>query len=782
MLGSRRWGRFSGPLVIALGLMSPIVAYAQFGMVAPTTSGRAAEAITGAIHGSVGMVLAAKPVIDMQEVSVVNAMAIGGADRRVMITGMVDGSVAVWDLFMGRQQTRQTEHKGAALAVAAGEDGKTGLSGGSDGLVVVWSLDAGVVRASVADGGTDGAVGAVAVSKDGRMGAAGYGNGTTRIIDLASGKVLKTVKGPKGGAVTTLAFDEGGMLAAGTDNGTISLIDAKSGKVGRQLTHGARVTGLAFLPQGRLASAGMDGEGMLWTVRDGKSTGSFKGGMGGLTSLAVSADGGRIVAGTGQGMVTLFDAATGAVVKSYEGHTATINSVAFGRGDAVIHTASADGTSRVFNRDEAQELAQVVAGKDGSWSAFNKDGMFDGEGQNAVDSVAWQSDDLKFEMDQFTESHYEPGVLATAAEGRKTESAAAPKLSVEFAMPPEVAIASPSDNATVDSSDAEVSVAITNKGGGIQSVRVYQNDRLVAEKAYDDTSEESVSEDFDVKLLPGDNKFRVVALSTSHIESRPAKASVRFTGAELASTLHVVTVGINQYKNPALNLSYGVADAQGLTEFFGQQPKKLFKEIREYQLRDAQATKENIRAMLGNLRETNPEDVVVLYLAGHGETVGKDWYFLPHETIYPEREDHIREKGIRSSDLDEMVQDVGAQKVVMLMDSCKSGASLANYRGFEERKALSSLARSSGIHVMASASKDQFAVELAQLGHGAFTYTLLSGLKGEADNNHNGAVSVRELSSYIEEKLPELSARGGGNPQFPVINSQGQDFPIAVGQ
>ena len=68
----------------------------------------------------------------------------------------------------------------------------------------------------------------------------------------------------------------------------------------------------------------------------------------------------------------------------------------------------------------------------------------------------------------------------------------------------------------------------------------------------------------------------------------------------------------------------------------------------------------------------------------------------------------------------------------MLVDACKSGAVIIAFRGFEDRKALSQLSRSTGVHIVAASTKDQFAAEVKELGHGVFTYILLEGLKGKA--------------------------------------------------
>lgn len=43
---------------------------------------------------------------------------------------------------------------------------------------------------------------------------------------------------------------------------------------------------------------------------------------------------------------------------------------------------------------------------------------------------------------------------------------------------------------------------------------------------------------------------------------------------------------------------------------------------------------------------------------------------------------------------------IKAQKILVLLDACKSGSVLVAFRGFEDRKALSQLSRSTGVHII----------------------------------------------------------------------------------
>src|SRR5690606_5802883 len=99
----------------------------------------------------------------------------------------------------------------------------------------------------------------------------------------------------------------------------------------------------------------------------------------------------------------------------------------------------------------------------------------------------------------------------------------------------------------------------------------------------------------------------------------------------------------------------------------------------------------------------------------------------------------------------------------------------------DNEKALAQLSRSAGVHVMASAGSEQFASEFKELGHGLFTYTLLEALNGQADGApRDGSISVFELKSYLDAKVPVYSEKHKGKPQYPFTFSIGQDFPVLM--
>jgi len=545
---------------------------------------------------------------------------------------------------------------------------------------------------------------------------------------------------------------------------------------------------LALSADGRFLVVGSEDETVqVWNTEAGERIHRLTDFDDAVLAVAISDDDSLIAAGGSDRTVRVFDAESGDEQKVFEGHGDAVTSIAFATNGERILSASRDGTSRVWDRPSGQPVADIIS-SDSGWTVVSDDGLFDGNEADSSDAVGWQVDEETWALAQFTETHYEPALLTRALDG--SLKAAEPETSLAddgVAPPPVVEISEPGDGLTVESDIIAVAVAATDRGGGVSEVRVFHNGKRVDDSGARLAKFSAGESDRHVKtvqieLVPGDNAISAVALSDQRIEGTADEVKVSLAAAEAETTLHLFTVGVNEYRNPALNLNYGVADAEGLQDFFVSATLPFFKEIKTEGLFDENATRGNILAQLGAYESLPPQDIVLIYLAGHGETVEDEWYFLPHEIAYPEKEEEVVGRGISSTVLKDMIARMGAQKVLVLVDACKSGAALVAARGVEERKVIRRLARATGTHIVAAAGKDQFATEIGELGHGVFTYAILQGLDGKADGApRDGVVTVRELVSFVEYELPEISQLYKSQPQFPVVDSRGQDFPLAGG-
>jgi WD40 repeat protein len=156
----------------------------------------------------------------------------------------------------------------------------------------------------------------IAFSPDGHMLAAGSDQ-DVEIWNVVSRTELRTLAGP-GGKVWSVAFNsDGHTLASANRDNTITLWDIDSGKEIQSLEghlgeQGHLAESMAFSPDGRtLVSASWDKTIQLWDVTAGRELLTIAQNLGPVSSVAFSPDGKLLASGDEGGMVRLWDGATG---------------------------------------------------------------------------------------------------------------------------------------------------------------------------------------------------------------------------------------------------------------------------------------------------------------------------------------------------------------------------------------------------------------------------------------------------------------------------------------
>lgn len=335
-----------------------------------------------------------------------------------------------------------------------------------------------------------------------------------------------------------------------------------------------------------------------------------------------------------------------------------------------------------------------------------------------------------------------------------------------------------------------VNIEIYDGGGGVKELNIYHNDKLIIRDTTIVTKGEGdkVMRSYVLEMSNNENQFKVKVLNHYKVESRADVFTLQYKGEIIAtSSLYILSVGINKYQNSNYDLNYAQADAQAFTEKMVEQNKGIFKMIHKKEIYDEEATRGNILKGFKNIiAKAKAEDVFVFYYAGHGtidEDKGNSFYIVPTDVtkIYGDPEQLAR-KCISDEELKNNLTLVKAQKQIVLMDACHSGAAVANMKvrgGASDEKAIITLARSSGVVILASSGTQQFATEFEILKHGTFTYALLEALDGKADRG-DGQVTINEIKLYMDDRVPELTSQYGGKAQYPTGYITGNDFPISV--
>jgi hypothetical protein len=439
------------------------------------------------------------------------------------------------------------------------------------------------------------------------------------------------------------------------------------------------------------------------------------------------------------------------------------------------------------------------------WVLWSPKGYFDCS-QGADELIGWHvnqgadKEALYFPASKFFEKFYTPNLGSRLLAGEEITGSDVKMASLQ--LPPLVKITSPNSNVRgfkpinsmiqSELGTIDIAVDVTDQGGGIDEILLYNNGKLVqtTEKGFraGENRGFKTTKIFTINLTSGENRILVTAFNAQRTEAIADELRINFMGIQTEkSNLWLFVIGINQYKNSKYNLNFAVADARGFKQQIEQGGTGIFNTIKTTFLTNEEATKPRILKEINNVKaQAKQEDVFIFYYAGHGVMSGEQvpqFYLIPHDVVKLYGNDQsLKTNAISASELKMISAEIKSQKQLFILDACQSGGAtgMLAARGAAEEKAVNQLARSTGTYWLAASGSEQFAGEFAQLGHGLFTYCILEGLTGKADGQSDKKITVQELSSYLSDQVPLLSKQYKGSAQYPNAYGYGQDFPIII--
>lgn len=468
-------------------------------------------------------------------------------------------------------------------------------------------------------------------------------------------------------------------------------------------------------------------------------------------------------------------------------------------GDRLL-VISRSGIHRLWDWRAEEQVCRLVVFGDGAWIVVDSQGRFDSSLGGDVHDLHWVVGTDVLTAEHLRELYFTPGLLPRILDGEQL-----PELPPFRGVPP---------RASVDIGGEQeplLRVDLRDRGGGIGRVQVFVNGIEFSVDARG--GERRVSDDGAISLTldpsgaagwkPGEeNEVRVVPWNEDgYVSGRGATVRVRDPG--LADTgpaqLWGIVAGVSDYAGEGIDLQLAGQDAVSFARMLDVAGERLFGEenVHLRLLTDEPVpgaispTREALHEAFREFRDARAtNDVLVVYLAGHGIALGEGggtYLYLTAEasTADPEvyREPAVRQsRTVSGAEIVEWAKAIPANKRALILDTCAAGAvgdAVADARSLSasQLKDVIRLQERTGFHVLMGSAADRASYESGSHGHGLLTYAMLEGVRGGAALDLEGFVDVSSLFLHAQEAVPGL-ARAVGASQRPTFLPGGDSFPI----
>jgi WD40 repeat protein len=288
---------------------------------------------------------------------------------------------------------------------------------------------------------------------------------------------------------------------------------------------------------------------------------------------------------------------------------------------------------------------------------------------------------------------------------------------------------------------------------------------------------------FSIYLDPGNNVVEVYCTNRKGIESQKESFEVFYNAdtGSIRSTTYFIGIGAGKYEQETFDLKYPEKDVNDVAGLLQTLSKKSNTALRIKLLTNEQVTTQNIKALKQMLDSSSIDDKVIICWSGHGLLdKSLDYYLATYNTDFS----NPSANALNYTQLADLLENIPARKRVLFLDACHSGEldreessldsgngptggsgakSTIKKSGLRNTPAMlneffADVRRNSGANIISAAGGAEYALESDAWQNGVFTFCLLDGLGNRvADLNNDRQISIRELQSFLQQKVPELT-------------------------
>ena len=749
-------------------------------------------------------------------------------DEKKLISYSYD-EIIIWEVVTGKLLHSSEGHTKIG-GIQLTTDAKKIISYSYDKTIKVWDMETGKMLHSL-EGNTD-SVNGIQLTKDEKR-LISYSLNTIKIWEVVTGKLIHSLERHTDFVNGIQLTTDAKKIISYSDDKTIKVWDIETGKILHSLAgHTDPVLGIHIMKnEKKLISYGRD-KSIIWNMETGKLLRTLEGYVGYMQGNRLTNDEKNLIYYSSDNTIKIWDIESGKCLQTLNHQSSSIINYTLQSTPAypnMLLSFSFDGSLRYWDMDTGKLLLTQLLFKEGESIYYTTDGYFDFTDKKVMDYIVYTSPSIQsgfIDLQDLWEDYKRDDLKESVLAGRFKPKKGSNLIRSVETTPVIKTLFDPQQKIAPDKDNYPMRIKVSEKGSKLGSVVVFVNgvqvvNTKLSEESKDNGIEVNESETsggksfqlkFPVPLNYGTNRVEIKAYNEFGIpQSYPAFDLERKTPANVVlpkPNLYVLSVGVNEYQKNKLKFS--VKDAEAMADVLSKNGKELYSAIHVKKLLDKDATKKGIEDALADIvNKAKPEDVVLVYLSGHGNNASSReikslFYFVPFDFSWSadsQAEYVAREQGIDAEYLNETFTKIKSHKVILILDACHSGSiqtTMAS-KGEDEtkasRKAMDRMANGTGRFIFASSAGNELSREHSEAGHGLYTYVLLNALGKNTDKkipsadyiNADGYIYLSEIRSYIEQKFEDQTEKYlTGVRQSPPSMSLGRtgmhervnDFPL----
>lgn len=631
------------------------------------------------------------------------------------------------------------------------------------------------------------------VSPDGEKAAVGYADGRLILVDIAAGKIARELSEPMSNISMVGFSPQGDQLIWQQEGRTYGLqLQDQAGKyflgsVVKQLKENPDIA--PELKEAEGWSIQVDGEksDYIKVKKDGKTFHTIKpdGGMD-QYDVQISKDGKTIMSYSGWKMIRAFDTVTGKWLykRPFDAANSGISDIAISPDARFLATGESDQTIKLYNMNTGFLALTIFFDGKNEWIAWIPEGHYTGS-LGGDRTIAWHLNQgpnktaLKYEARRFANTYFSPETVyrslneASGMPAKGQQNTQTSKIQLQELLPPALTLLEP-NMTTVEVDSATLRVkgkAESVNGEPITDIWILVNGqridraRGIAVKLKDAKKINGGVAEIDMLVtLPAQQNIVALVAANQYSQSEAMMIEVNRVGGiaenllhkkrESLADLHILAIGVSEYREQGINLNFAHKDAIGIAEVLSGDDT-LYQNIHKKVLTNKAATRSDILDALEALIDVvNQDDVAVLFIAGHGlmDKSGQ-YFFLPHDTDT----DNVDTTGIKWDRFNDTLYSLPS-KVILMVDTCHSGSITGKVGEGSIATVLREITQAEGgIVILTASTGDEVSMEREEWGHGAFSKAIIEGLQGQADFFGDRRVGIKELDAYVSNRVKELT-------------------------